>query len=85
MKFIPNKERYTEREINLFGNAESIIKKLEEDRVFSIEIYEKDNKILVREGCDDWYVERLNISELRDLATVFNGLADYLETKKESK
>jgi len=81
MKIIKDSDKWNEEDVNMFGETEKVLDKLSDGRVFQILVLEDTNEIFIGEMCDEYFGKRLTSEELRDLAVIFNGLADYKDSK----
>lgn len=82
MKIIKDTDKWIKEYVNMFGESEKVLEKLFDGRVFEITIFEDSNKIGIGEMCDEYFGEYLSSEELRDLAVIFNGLADYKDSNE---
>lgn len=67
---------------NFFGECEYVIDRLHNERVCVIGYNEKDNQFWIGESCDDWYADDLSTEDCKNLAEMFNKMADMMEKGK---
>lgn len=66
-----------EQKIKKIIESSYILKKIDEEKVFRVSLYEKD--ILISENCDCWFAVQLNKKEILELADVFKKIAEKME------
>lgn len=66
-----------EQKIKKIIESSYILKKIDEEKVFHVSLYEKD--ILISENCDYWFAVQLNKKEILELADVFKKIAEKME------